>query len=363
MTISKRGEFYHYRFMLDGQLFRGSTKEKSVGKAKQFEAMLMTKIREGGANQVLRRAPLLSEFAPHFLRHIDKCVEAGQLAKNTQEYYHRGWKLLSETDVAGRRVDQIHTAHAATLQFPFGPSTANTALRTLSRMLSYAEEKGLVKATPRIKLLREVQRDAVVEPWLEELLLEFAPPYLGDVITIMLDAGMRPEEVRRMRWEHVYLDRNTILVPNGKTLRSRRHVGITDRIRERLQRIMAEQGAQPSEWVFPSTCHPPSATGHRSEEKKIWSKTLTVVRAAAKERGLPDVPKGLVLYSCRHTFATNFLSAGGDIGKLMAVMGHSSMLTCQRYIHPSTAGSAELMNEHNRANERALSRLHLVKSA
>ena len=40
-----------------------------------------------------------------------------------------------------------------------------------------------------------------IEPWMERALLEKMEQDVGDVFAIMLDCGMRPEEVMRSRWE------------------------------------------------------------------------------------------------------------------------------------------------------------------
>lgn len=355
MSVVKRGSVYHYRFMLDGTLHRGSTKETAPGKARQFEAMLITRIRQG--QYQAKKAPLLEEFAAEFTRHIDKQLEASQLAPNSVRNYKNGVRLLIGTKIARMRLDQIGTADAAELSFPGGPSNGNMALRTLHRMLSYACELNLLRAAPKINLLEKVGREAVIEPWIEDLLLEFSPDYLADVIAIMLDCGMRPEEVCRMRWEHVHWGRNAILVPKGKSERSRRFVGMTDRMRMRLKAIQND-----TEWVFPSDggkSGKASATGHRVNLTKAWGLMLKAVKIRIKEQGLPALPADLVLYSARHTFATNFLANGGDLSKLMVLMGHASIMTTQKYLHPSTSDAAEVMNRHNRNK----AGLRIVKSA
>ncbi|HMH13444.1 MAG TPA: hypothetical protein VK578_10075 [Edaphobacter sp.] len=39
MAVFKRGKFYHYQFMVDGQPYRGSTKETVKARAEQVEAV------------------------------------------------------------------------------------------------------------------------------------------------------------------------------------------------------------------------------------------------------------------------------------------------------------------------------------
>lgn len=314
--------------------------------------MKMAEVRASGGNLQIKRAPVLSDFAKKFVKHVEERTKAGQLDPDTENCYRNGWRLLSGTRIAGMRIDQITTSDAAVLKFPGSPSNGNMALRTLRRILSYACDVGILRGAPKIKLLEEHGRTALIDSWVENILLELAPQYLADTLVIMLDSGLRPEEVMRIRWENVFFDRNVILVPYGKSYRSKRFVGMTDRMRNRIRVI--QQGSE-GPWVFPS---PDSITGHRVTVTKAWGLTIKAARLLARKRELGVIPEGIVLYSARHTFATNFLANGGDLAKLMKLLGHSSITTTQKYLHPSVADAAEVMNRHNRNKG-----LQIVKSA
>ena len=60
-----------------------------------------------------------------------------------------------------------------------------------------------------------------------------------DVLLIMLDTGMRPAEIFRMRWEHVKWERELDLRSAEKSRKSKRYVGITG---ARQGRIVVAQG-------------------------------------------------------------------------------------------------------------------------
>lgn len=340
--LRKRGRFWHYQFEIDGQTYWGSTRQTTKSKAETVEAQRKVEVRNGTLVPGIDRPPTLNDFAPRFLKYNQARLESKSIDRDTARCYANGWRLLAETDLRRVRLDRITVAHVSTTQFPGGPSNANQALRTLRRMLSLAVEVGILRAAPRLKLRREHGREQTIERWMEALLLECAPSPLREALTVMLDCGMRPEEVMRMRWEHLAWEQSAILVPHGKSLRAQRHLPMSKRVREALSAILRE-----NEWIFPANR---SSSGHRESLAKQWRSTVAAANRLAVERGLGQIPDGLVLYAARHTFATRFLEAGGNVAALMKLMGHSSLTVTQKYLHAETASARAIID---RANEKA----------
>ena len=55
----------------------------------------------------------------------------------------------------------------------------------------------------------------------------------------------------------------------------------------------------------------------------------------ASVRTLLKLPADCVLHSLRHTFGTRLGEAGADAFTIMRLMGHSTVIVSQRYVHPS----------------------------
>jgi site-specific recombinase XerD len=340
-----------------------STGTKVRARAEQIAARAKTDFNEQGVRALVipKVIPTLAAFAPTFLAY----VEAAQtLRPKTKLSYQNGWRLLSKTKLAGMRLTAIGTADADVVTFPGSGSNANQALRTLSRMLSHACSVDILKARPVINLRDERKRNTTIDLWLEDLLLESAPPALRGAIVLGLDAGMRPDESCAVRWEHVRWAEGAILIPDGKTTNAERWVPLTVRAAMELRAAKARNAAtakrrktEESEWVFPSSR---TSSGHvQPDYHQSWARTLDRVREAAGKRNL-KLPDGLVLYSCRHTFATNYLKASGnDQAALKAIMGHSSMRITERYVHPGVSDAAATMDKFN-TDRRGL---RLVKEA
>jgi integrase len=328
--------------MINGRKYRGSTKEASKGRAQQYENALIGKVREEGAGAILRRSPTLAAYAKLFLAQCELEVAAHNLSVETWKYYRAGCRLLADTSIALMRLNSITRKDAAALQFPGGPSNANCAFRTLRRMLNLAVEDNVLKSAPRIRTLEETGRNALIEPWIEKRLLAHADPLLFDIVVIMADTGMRPGEVLALRWPDIFWERQTISIPKSKA--SRRNGGRFVPCSERaMSAFTRRRNAAESEWVFPGR----SKSGHRTTVKQLW---LKCVKAANADGG-PSLPADLVLYCGRHTFATDLLDATKNLKLVQDTLGHADIRTTMKYLHPSVADAADVINARNRRRE------------
>jgi integrase len=168
-------------------------------------------------------------------------------------------------------------------------------------------------------------------PESESKLLAVAGQPLRDVLVIMLDTGMRSEEVFRMRWEHVDFRQRLIFNPFGKTKNSRRYVPVSERM---LEALWLKAAGKTEGWVFPSN----SKSGHLTTVAKAFSD-------ACKRAGLS---KSVVLYCARHTFGTYMLSATGNLAAVMKAMGLASAQTAMIYQHPGLDAIRRAVDEKNK---------------
>ena len=331
MALYRRGQVWHYDFSLAGRRYRGTTGENNPERAAKIEAILMGRAAERKPSLLPRRAPVLSEFAGRFL----EWAEASQLAPKSKEYYRRGWELIRHTDLSGMRLDQIRLDDAGMTPFPGSPAYVNCALRTLRRMLNKAVEWGVIPYAPRIKLRKEYGRSTLIDLQSEAKLLAVAHQPLRDVLLVMLDTGMRPQEVFRMRLEHVDWQAGTIFIPHGKTMNSRRYVPMSQRVMEALR--VREKDYSKDGWLFPGTHGPLTTIWHQFE----------------RAREAAHIPRNIVLYSARHTFATHALAATGNLAAVMKAMGHSNAQTAMIYQHPGLDAIRKAMDEKNLASVHA----------
>jgi integrase len=106
------------------------------------------------------------------------------------------------------------------------------------------------------------------------------------VLLIMLDSGLRPGEIFRMRWENIHWDKALIFNPRGKSRKSRRYVPLTERVKAAL--LTRKKGANEG-WVFPSKG---SRSGYITD-REVSKQWLEAKRIAG-------IPENVVLYCARH---------------------------------------------------------------
>jgi integrase len=219
----------------------------------------------------------------------------------------------------GMNLDRITTEELDSLAVGGSASYINQALRTLRRLLGKAVEWKVIGVAPTVKLMEEVGRELTIDPETEAKLLAVARQPMKNVLIIIQDTGMRPEEVFRIRIENIDWTRRLIFNPSGKTKAARRHVPTSERM---LNLLLVRSAGKRDGWLFPS---PRAKDGHLTTVAKQF-------RDARSKAGLSG---SLVLYCARHTFGTAAYEATGNLAMVMNVMGHTDVRTSMRYQHPA----------------------------
>ena len=154
---------------------------------------------------------------------------------------------------------------------------------------------------------------------------------MKDVLIVIQDTGMRPEEVFRVRIENINWSGRLIFNPHGKTRAARRHLPISERMQDLL---MVRCSDKREGWLFPS--------------KRAKGGHLTTVAKQFREaRTAAGFPASLVLYCARHTFGTTAYGATGNLAMVMNVMGHSDVRTAMRYQHPVLDSVRDAIDQRN----------------
>jgi integrase len=360
-----KSKYWWYKFFWNGEPIRESTKQTNKRVAEQMEAAHRTALAKGEVGIRERKVvPKLAEFAD---RAFLPFVRATSKEKpNTVRFYENSVEnLKAYPKLADLRLDAITSdviagfvAHRQAQRQKrrnnksLEVSTVNRDLATLRRMFHLSQEWGQVSTLlPKVRMLPgENQRERVLSSGEDGKYLEAATalgqgidegyqwalqgiratkrneqPHkpdaflLRDVTTILLDCGLRPEEVFRLKPENIR--DGAIWIYRGKRKGSRRRVRMTERVRTVLEMRLAQISG--NGWLFPAA----TQSGHieGSSLRKQHAKALKASGVAHFE-----------LYVLRHTCLTRW-AKWMDPFTFHRVAGHSDMKTTMRYVHPSDA--------------------------
>jgi integrase len=178
-----------------------------------------------------------------------------------------------------------------------------------------------------------------------------APHPLHAYVVLLLTTGLRPEEARALRWDHVDLDAGTVAVwrsdragGDTKTPKSRRTLRLAqiavDALRQRKAAQAADRLKAGELWhdtglVFTTTI------GTMLDQHNIRRGFRQITRAA----GLGDewVPREL-----RHTFVSIMSAGGVPVEEIARVAGHQQTSTTElvyrRELRPVITTGAEIMD-------------------
>jgi len=334
MGVYLRGKVWWYVFEYQGRKIQESSGFTNKTAALRAEAKRRADLidRRAGFTK-LKLAPKFEEFVEQFLewseqQHRPKTHGLHEWNCQTLNRFFKG-KYLDE--ITSEMVEDFKSArkHERRQKAKDGRTvknaTVNRALTTLKLLFHQAERSGYAVKNPVIgvAMFREPLDSMRVISFEEQAayLSETSQP-LSDIAKVMLDTGMRPEEVFRMRAENIDFKQKTIFNPFGKTKAARRTIPMTDDVLS-LLKVRAKEGTRMgTPFLFPSP---------HNVQKPIGS--VKKAHKAAVERA--KIKRHFRLYDLRHTFATRAVASGADLPTLSALLGHASIQMTMRYVHPA----------------------------
>jgi Phage integrase family len=219
----RNSPFWYYTITdQNGNRARCSTKTPNKQVAKAILRAAEQKVLLSGITS-LRKAPTLGEFIPEFETWVQ---DHASLKPSTKRFYQCGVDLLKRSKLASLRVTAITNDDCVTTVFTGGAYNANKALRTLRSILTRAESRGLFPGKlPKITT-RKVDRRGIHMTRAHCMLIASKMPECGskDVLLILRDTGMRPNEAMSARWEYVDWLTRRYRVPSGKSEKAARVV-------------------------------------------------------------------------------------------------------------------------------------------
>jgi integrase len=351
MALLKRGGVYWFEFVYGGRRYRKSTGVKNQRDAREIEAAYRTALAKGDVGITERKT------VPAFRVAMSDFLQWSALShkKPTHTRYKTSSVALlkhfrdSALDKIGpEEVERFKTTRAGEYKTVRGegkriktnkrlrPATVNRELACLKALFNFVIKADLVAKNPvsRVKMLAENNLQTRVLSFTEQHgYLAKATPVLRDVATMILETGMRPEEVYTLRPENVDLVKGYLQVPHGKTAAARRRLRLTAPAREVLSGRMS---ATESPYMFPCESDPsrPIPKVNNAHDRAVRDSKVAPFR----------------LYDLRHTWATRAAMSGIDLVTLAAMLGHSRIQMVLRYAHPTQEHQSSAMERLEQYN-------------
>jgi integrase len=201
---------------------------------------------------------------------------------------------------------------------------ANREVSVLKNLINKAKAWGMFEGDNpacAVKLLKEPKRRLrFLEAREEAKLVEVSPSWLGHLITIGCNTGLRiGAEFLPLQWPSVDLIRDTVTVEaayskNGES----RTVPLNSRAKAAFH-ALSQMRRGPFVFAKPNG--------------KPYGNVEHVFRKACKAAGLAGT--GVSLHTLRHTFASNLVMAGVDLVTVQQYGGWADLSLVQRYAHLS----------------------------
>jgi integrase len=332
--IYKRGKYYWFKFQWKGRMLYFSTGQGDARVATNLESKKRIELaeRRGGIRKK-KDAPTLRAYLHDT---IIPWAEAqfSAVPKSLKWYRNEARVLCEYKPLADAPLDTIKESLLAgfksqRLKEGMAIATVNSTIRVLRATLNHAIEDGLLDFAPKLKVLKGANvRKWVLLPEQEQAYLDACTEPLRTVAIVILDAGLRPDECFRLRWENVrFVDaqRAVLVVPGTKSAAAARPVPMTPRLRAIFELRWQQAGKRTIGWVFPAK---------RAKVGHIVDNTIYEPHTnAVKKVGLN--PREFVLYALRHTCLTRWGNSGMDAWTLARLAGHSNIRQSMTYVHPS----------------------------
>jgi integrase len=343
MALYRRGRVWWYVFQCGGRKVQESTGLRNRTAALRAEAKRKIDLFERRAGfRKLKQAPRFEEFVEQFLKwskdqHKPKTHALHEWNCGTLKRFFGGEyldEITSEMVGNFKSTRKQERRQGAKDERLVSGTTVNRALETLKAMFYQAERMGYFVKNPVVGVSmfqQPLDSMRVITFDEQRAYMTNASNLLRDIAEVMLDTGLRPEEVFLIKVENVDFEQKTIFNPFGKTKAARRVVPMTENVSSLLKCRIRESVRHATPFVFPSP---------RDSQRPIGS-VKRAHRAAAERAGI----KGhFRLYDFRHTFATRAAAAGMSLPTLAAILGHATIQMTMRYVHPAAEEKRLAMN-------------------
>lgn len=351
MHIFKRGSVYWFECVFGGERHQRSTRARNQKDAKAIASTFYSSLAKGEVGITERKRAL--PFARAMDNFLDWSREEHRAHPKTAERYRyssaallRHFRDIPLDRITAESVESFKLIRAGEYgshtERRLRPATVNRELACLKAVFNFAikGDANLRNPVSRVKFLPEQNDQSRVVSYAEqESYLQSATTTLRDVATLIVETGMRPEEVFNLKREDVNFDESRLTVQRGKTPAARRRIALTKAAAATLKARLGASVGSPYVYAHSDDPARPLPNVHGAHHRALKKSKVALFR----------------LYDLRHTWATRAAECGIDPVTLAAMLGHSRIQMVLRYAHPTQihqTNAMERLEMHNDAQSR-----------
>lgn len=153
------------------------------------------------------------------------------------------------------------------------------------------------------------------------------------MIELMARAGLRVSEIVALQTTDVTISqrKGEVFIRYGKGMKER-SIPLGQQARRALEGYLSIRPSEICDWLFASHSHKPLSP--RDLQRMVMN---VAARAGIRRRVSPHL--------LRHTFATRALRNGIDLATLSRLLGHETLTTTARYLHPDMTTVAAMVEK------------------
>jgi len=309
-----RGGRWWIRYRFDGKLVRQSIGDRILAERTMEE--IRHRI-EDGRHEIKPKGERRT-FEEMIGVYLEKKADKRSLARDRQSFLKLRpffgatfLHAIARTDVELYKTERRKQVSGATV---------NRELALLRHLFNIAIDENYVRDNParRVKMFKEQKgkRRSFVYSELElQALVNAAAPHLRAILAVAIGTGLRKGDILGLRWNQVDFGHNVITLFMQKTEEAI-EIPMLPMVREVLMRLKGSAGQAPFVFI--------NAAGNKIIDIR------TAFSGAKNRAGLGA--KGYTFHDLRRTFATMLYNRGVHLTKIQRLLGHTSVLTTERYL-------------------------------
>ena len=339
MSLIKKGRVWWLDITVDGRRIRKSTKQMDKVLAQRIHGKVLGQIAEG---KWFKRLPgeditFREVMSKYLVRHSEvnkapkSCTRDKSLAAHLNGFF--GDLTLSQitpktiSDYKAMRRGERKAPHAVDnvkKRKGAAPNTINNELRLMSHVFTLCQREWEIWETNPVRSVMKEKVNNLIERWMtyeeEEKLVSASVEWMGPILVLGIETGLRQEELLSLRWVNVDLFGRTLTILEQKN-KGRDKLPLSEKAMEILKARAKVGGINKNEGLVFF-----NQNGNKIDARNLLRAFYSATRRA-KIQSLRWHD------ATRHTFATRLAQSGVDLYTIQKLGRWKTIQMVMRYAH------------------------------